>query len=49
MIAENRQIIGTNIWSVFAPAVLLALLTISVNMVSDAYLRGTGRSPRRRT
>jgi peptide/nickel transport system permease protein len=49
MIAENRQIIGTNIWSVFAPAVLLALLTISVNMVSDAYLRGTGRSARRRT
>ena len=27
MIAENREIIATNPWSVFAPALLLALLT----------------------
>jgi peptide/nickel transport system permease protein len=46
MIAENRAIIVTNLWSLFAPAVLLALLTISVNMVSDAYVRSLGRSAR---
>jgi peptide/nickel transport system permease protein len=44
MVAENREIIATNPWSVFAPALLLALLTISVNMVSDAYVRSLGRS-----
>jgi ABC-type dipeptide/oligopeptide/nickel transport system permease subunit len=44
MIAENREIIVTNPWSVFAPAVFLALLTISVNMVSDAYVRSLRRS-----
>jgi ABC-type dipeptide/oligopeptide/nickel transport system permease subunit len=44
MIAENRLIITTNVWSVLAPAVLLALLTMSVNMVGDAYVRHRGRS-----
>lgn len=44
MIAENRQILSTNIWPVLVPALFLALLTISVNMLGDAYLRGLGRS-----
>lgn len=44
MIAENRNIITTNVWSVLAPAVLLALLTISINMLGDAYVRRRGRS-----
>jgi ABC-type dipeptide/oligopeptide/nickel transport system permease subunit len=44
MIAENRQIISTNIWSVLVPASLLALLTISVNLLGDAYSRSIGRS-----
>jgi peptide/nickel transport system permease protein len=39
MIAENRQIITTNVWSVLVPAVLLAMLTVSVNMLGDAYVR----------
>jgi ABC-type dipeptide/oligopeptide/nickel transport system permease subunit len=44
MIAENREIITTNVGSVLMPAVLLALLTISVNMLGDAYVRSLGRS-----
>jgi ABC-type dipeptide/oligopeptide/nickel transport system permease subunit len=32
------------VWSVLGPAVLLALLTMSVNMVGDAYVRHRGRS-----
>jgi peptide/nickel transport system permease protein len=44
MVAENRQIIITNLWSVLVPAGLLALLTISVNMLGDAYVRQRGRS-----
>jgi ABC-type dipeptide/oligopeptide/nickel transport system permease subunit len=44
MIAENREILPLNIWSVVVPAVLLALLTISVNMLGDAYVRSLGRS-----
>jgi peptide/nickel transport system permease protein len=37
MIAENRPVLSTNPWSVVAPALMLALLTLSVNMVGDAY------------
>ena len=44
MVAENREIITTNVWSVLTPAALLALLTISVNLLADAYVRGLGRS-----
>lgn len=43
MIAENRQVINTNVWSVLAPAALLALLVISVNLLGDAYVRRRGR------
>lgn len=38
MIAENRQLLQINPWAVLAPAALLALLTISVNLVADAYV-----------
>lgn len=44
MIAENQEIINTNPWSVIVPALLLAMLTISVNMLGDAYVRSRGRS-----
>jgi peptide/nickel transport system permease protein len=43
MVAENREIISTNIWSVLVPAALLALLTVSVNLLGDAYVRTAGR------
>jgi peptide/nickel transport system permease protein len=44
MISENRSVIGLNIWSVVAPAIMLALLTIAVNLIADAYVRTSGRS-----
>lgn len=44
MISENRSFISINIWSVLAPAIMLAALTISVNLVADAYVRSLGRS-----
>ncbi|HEX9032574.1 MAG TPA: ABC transporter permease [Streptosporangiaceae bacterium] len=45
MISENRDYISLNPWSVLAPAIMLALLTISVNLTADAYARTLGRSP----
>jgi peptide/nickel transport system permease protein len=44
MISENREIISTNPLSVLAPAAMLALLVIGVNLVGDAYVRQRGRS-----
>jgi ABC-type dipeptide/oligopeptide/nickel transport system permease subunit len=48
MVAENRPIITSNPWSVFVPALLLGLLTVSVNLIADAYVAGLGRSGRER-
>ena len=39
MISENRSGLALSPWAVLAPAVMLALLTISVNMVGDAVAR----------
>lgn len=44
MISENRDYISLNPWAVLAPAIMLALLTISVNLTADAYARSLGRS-----
>jgi peptide/nickel transport system permease protein len=44
MIAENLSTVSSNIWSVLAPAIMLALLTISVNLLGDAYIRSLGRT-----
>ena len=44
MISENREIISTNPLSVLAPAAMLALLVIAVNLIGDAYVRQLGRS-----
>ncbi len=44
MISENREIISSNPLSVLAPAAMLALLVISVNLIGDAYVRQLGRS-----
>lgn len=48
MISENRNYISLNEWSVLAPALVLALLTISVNVIADAYVGSLGRSGVRR-
>jgi ABC-type dipeptide/oligopeptide/nickel transport system permease subunit len=44
MVSENRNYISLNEWSVLGPAFMLALLTISVNVTADAYVRSLGRS-----
>lgn len=37
MIAENREILSFNVWGVVAPALLLSVLTIAVNLLGNAY------------
>ena len=44
MISENRAILASNPMAVAAPAIVLALLIISVNLLGDAYVRHLGRS-----
>jgi ABC-type dipeptide/oligopeptide/nickel transport system permease subunit len=39
MISENRSGLTLNPWAVLAPAVLIALLTIGVNLIGDAIAR----------
>lgn len=39
MVSENRDVFTTNMWAVTVPAALLALLTIAVNLLGDAYVR----------
>jgi ABC-type dipeptide/oligopeptide/nickel transport system permease subunit len=44
LIAENRQTISIQPWAVAVPAILIALFTVSVNLVGDAIARAHGRS-----
>jgi peptide/nickel transport system permease protein len=44
MVAENRSGIALNPASVLGPAVILALLTISLNLIGDGFARALGRS-----
>ncbi len=49
MMSENQAAITLNPQAVIGPAVMLALLTVSINLVADAYIRaanGGTRSPR---
>ncbi len=39
MISENRSVVATNVWSLLAPAIMLAALTVAVNLISDAYVQ----------
>jgi ABC-type dipeptide/oligopeptide/nickel transport system permease subunit len=48
MISENRGGIGLQPWAVAAPALLIAFLTISVNLVADAVARSLGTSTDRK-
>lgn len=47
MISENRVNLTIQPWAVVAPAVLIAILTIAVNIVADEVSRGIGRSGER--
>jgi peptide/nickel transport system permease protein len=44
MVSENREIVSTNPLALLAPAAMLALLIIAVNLIGDAYVRQRGRS-----
>jgi peptide/nickel transport system permease protein len=44
MTAENQQYIALNVWAVLAPAIMLAMLTICVNLLADSYVQTLGRS-----
>lgn len=44
MVSENQGGLTLQPWSVVAPAILIALLTIGINVLADAVARGLGRS-----
>lgn len=44
MISENRDGFDLNPWVIVAPATMIALLTIAVNLVGDALARSMGQS-----
>jgi peptide/nickel transport system permease protein len=44
MIAENRQTIELQPWAVAAPAAMIALLTLGVNISADTLARARGKS-----
>jgi peptide/nickel transport system permease protein len=44
MISDNRQYISLNPWSVLAPALMIGMLTVGVNLTGDAVARSLGRS-----
>jgi peptide/nickel transport system permease protein len=44
MISENRDIINLNVWATVAPAAMIALLTIAVNLVGDAISHTLGQT-----
>ena len=39
MVSENKDLISLNAWAVLAPAIMLALTTIGLNLFADAYVR----------
>jgi ABC-type dipeptide/oligopeptide/nickel transport system permease subunit len=47
MISENRQGLTIQPWAAVVPIILIAGLTIAVNLVADAFARGLGRSVER--
>lgn len=38
MVSENKDLLSTNPWSVLAPAIMLALITVALNLFADAYV-----------
>ena len=44
MISDNRQYISLNPWAVLAPALMIGMLTVGVNLTGDAVARSLGRS-----
>ncbi len=48
MIGENRVVLATNVLSVAAPALMLAILAIGVNLVADSYIHTRDKSGARK-
>jgi peptide/nickel transport system permease protein len=44
MISENRVVLQSNPWSVAGPAIMIAALTLGVNLLADAIAHALGRS-----
>lgn len=44
MISENRPIVPLNVWATVAPAAMIALLTVGVNLLGDVISQTYGRS-----
>lgn len=44
MMTENQDAISLNAWAVLAPAIAIAVLTVSCNLVGDAYIRAVAGS-----
>jgi peptide/nickel transport system permease protein len=44
MISDNRQYISLSPWAVLAPALMIGMLTVGVNLTGDAVARSLGRS-----
>ena len=44
MISENRPGMQLQPWAIAIPAILIAVLTIAVNLVADSVARASGRS-----
>lgn len=47
MVSKNREIISLNPWATIAPAALIAMITIGVNLLGDAVARSLGHSEAR--
>jgi peptide/nickel transport system permease protein len=46
MVSENRVVIATNPLAIIGPALLLGILIVGVNLMSDSYVRQSDRSQR---
>jgi ABC-type dipeptide/oligopeptide/nickel transport system permease subunit len=44
MISENRPGITVNYWSVVAPALMIGILTVALNVFADSVARALGTS-----
>jgi ABC-type dipeptide/oligopeptide/nickel transport system permease subunit len=44
MISENRPGLQVNMWGVLAPAIVIAVLAVSINLVADSFARRRGIS-----
>ena len=47
MISENQNIISSNPWAVLAPAILIASLTLGINLIGDVLAHHASREVRR--